>query len=129
MAMHQTLMSFRHDPDGVRGRRVERELLKRVLSMARPYRRQLIGFLIAVIVAAVVTAIPALLLKTLLDTAVPDKDLTLLTVLAIGAVLLAFASAGLSLLYFQFQPDGSKKIVFPATVAEGATYAKPAGAP
>ena len=38
-------------------------------------------------------------------------------------------SAGLSLLYFQFQEDGSKKIVFPASVAEGATYAKPAGAP
>lgn len=37
--------------------------------------------------------------------------------------------AGLSLLYLQFQPDGSKKIVFPAALAEGTTYVKPAGAP
>jgi ATP-binding cassette, subfamily B, bacterial len=98
MAMHQTLMGFRRDTDAVHGRRVERALLRRVLGLARPYRRSLIGFLIAVIIAAVVTAIPALLLRSLLDTAVPEKDVTLVTILAAGAVLLALASAGLSLL-------------------------------
>ncbi len=98
MAMHQTIMSFRRDPDAVRGRRVERDLLRRVLAMARPYRRQLIGFLIAVVVAAIVGAIPALLLRSLLDNAVPQEDFTLLWVLALGAVLLALANAGLSLL-------------------------------
>jgi ATP-binding cassette subfamily B protein len=98
MAMHQTIMSFRRDPDAVRGRRVERDLLRRVLAMARPYRGQLIGFLVAVIAAAVVAAIPALLLRSLLDTAVPEKDFTLLWILALGAVILAVASAGLSLL-------------------------------
>lgn len=35
--------------------------------------------------------------------------------------------AGLSLLYFQYQADGSKKIVYPATLAEGNTYQKPPG--
>jgi branched-chain amino acid transport system substrate-binding protein len=34
---------------------------------------------------------------------------------------------GLNLLYFQYQADGSKKIVFPAAVAEGNKYVKPAG--
>lgn len=33
--------------------------------------------------------------------------------------------AGLSLLYFQYQEDGSKKIVFPETLAEGNTYKLP----
>jgi ATP-binding cassette subfamily B protein len=96
--MHQTIMSFRRDPDAVRGRKVERDLLRRVLAMARPYRGQLIGFLVAVIVAAIVAAIPALLLRSLLDTAVPEEDFTLLWMLALGAVILAVASAGLSLL-------------------------------
>lgn len=35
--------------------------------------------------------------------------------------------AGLSLLYFQYQEDGSKKIVYPESLAEGNTYKKPAG--
>ncbi|MBC7375213.1 MAG: ABC transporter substrate-binding protein [Frankiales bacterium] len=35
--------------------------------------------------------------------------------------------AGLSLLYFQYQADGSKKIVYPASLAEGNTYQKPPG--
>ena len=36
-------------------------------------------------------------------------------------------SGGLSLLYFQYQADGSKKIVYPATLAEGNTYKLPPG--
>ncbi len=35
--------------------------------------------------------------------------------------------AGLSLLYFQYQTDGSKKIVYPASLAEGNTYQVPPG--
>ncbi len=34
---------------------------------------------------------------------------------------------GLSLLYFQYQPDGSKKIVYPEALAEGNTFMKPPG--
>ncbi len=47
--MHQTMMGFRRDPDAVRGKHVERDLLRRVLGMTRPYRAALIGFLITVI--------------------------------------------------------------------------------
>ncbi len=36
-------------------------------------------------------------------------------------------TAGLSLLYFQYQADGTKKIVYPASLAEGNTYQKPPG--
>ena len=35
--------------------------------------------------------------------------------------------AGLSLLYFQYQADGSKKIVYPESLAEGNTYQAPPG--
>lgn len=35
--------------------------------------------------------------------------------------------AGLSLLYFQYQTDGSKKIVYPESLAEGNKYQKPPG--
>ena len=36
-------------------------------------------------------------------------------------------SKGLSLLYFQYQADGTKKIVFPESLAEGNTYQVPEG--
>jgi ATP-binding cassette subfamily B protein len=96
--MHQTMMSFRRDPDAVRGKRVERQVLRRVLGMTRPYRGALIGFLVAVIAAAIVGVLPALLFRELLDVAVPDKSQGLVLLLAAGAVALALASAGLNLL-------------------------------
>jgi len=117
MSMHQVVFGLRRDPDAVRGRRIERDLLRRVFRMARPYRSALIGFLIAVIAAAVVTAIPPLLLKALLDTAVPDSDVTLVTILAAAAVGLALASAGLSLLQRWYSARIGEGLIYDMRVA------------
>ena len=38
MQMHQTMMGFRRDNDAIRGKRVERALIRRVIGMTRPYR-------------------------------------------------------------------------------------------
>src|SRR5215813_2056069 len=92
-----TIASFRRDPDSVRGKNLERETIKRVVRLCRPYRSQLIGFLITVILAAIAGAIPPLILRSLLDKAVPEKDRTLVAVLAFAAVGLAIASSALSL--------------------------------
>jgi len=92
------MASFRRDPDAVSGKKVERALLRRVLRLAAPYRTTLILFLATVVGAAVITAIPPLLLRSLLDTAVPQEDRGLVAVLAAGAVVLAIASAFASLL-------------------------------
>src|SRR3990172_4541487 len=97
MAMHQTVMGFRHDPE-VRGRGFERELLRRVLGLTRPYRRALIGFLITVIAAAAIGAVQPLLFRALIDDALKNRDKHLLLLLAIGAVGIAVATAVLSLL-------------------------------
>ncbi len=112
-----TMMGFRRDLDAVRGKRVERALLRRVLGFARPYRGQLIGFLLAVIAAAVVTAIPPLLLKSLLDTAVPDENHGLVTALAAGAVALALASAALSLLQRWYSARIGEGLIYDLRVA------------
>jgi len=94
---HQTMMGFRRDSDGVRGRKVERAVLRRVLRTVRPYGRLVGAFVLCVIVGAAASAIPPLLFRSLIDDAIPDADRALLTVLALGAVGLAFASAVLSL--------------------------------
>jgi ATP-binding cassette subfamily B protein len=96
MMDHRTLMGFRRD-EQLRQRRLNREVLRRVLTYVRPYRLPLIGFVVAVIGAAVATAVPPLLFRSLLDNAIPDKNRQLVAVLAIAAVALAFANALLSL--------------------------------
>ena len=90
-------MSFRHDPDAVKGKHLERDLIRRVFGMTGPYRGALIGFIITVVLSAVVGVIPPLLFRSLLDNAVPNKNEGLVIGLAVAAVALAIASAGLSL--------------------------------
>ena len=92
--MHQTMMSFRRDPNAVKGKHLERDLLRRVLRMTRPYRGALIGFLVAVIAGAVIGVIPALLFRALIDNAVKEKNDTLVLVLAAAAVAVALAERG-----------------------------------
>ncbi len=87
----------RNNAAAVKGKRVERALVKRVLGLARPYRKQLIGFVLAVILAAVVGALPPLILRSLLDTAIPQKDRGLVTALALAAVFLGVLNMALGL--------------------------------
>ncbi|HZJ26031.1 MAG TPA: ABC transporter ATP-binding protein [Acidimicrobiia bacterium] len=96
--MRQTMMSFRRDPDAVKGKKLERDALKRVLRFARPYRAQLIWFLLMVIIAALVGALPPLIFGALLNTIESDGTSNTVGLLALGAVFLALASAALSLL-------------------------------
>src|SRR5438067_2770300 len=95
--MYQAMRSFRSDPDAVAGKHIDRALVRRVFRLARPYRRLLVGFLITAIAASIVVAIPPLLFRSLLATAVPQKDRLLVTWLALSAVGLAIANAVLNL--------------------------------
>ncbi|HEY8218067.1 MAG TPA: ABC transporter ATP-binding protein, partial [Acidimicrobiia bacterium] len=117
MAMHSMMMSFRRDPDAVRGHRVERELVRRVLRLARPYRRQLVGFVLTVIATAAVAVIPPLLFRALLDDAVPQKDTQLVLVLALAAVALAIASALLGLLQRWYSARIGEGLIYDLRVA------------
>lgn len=117
MQMHQTMMGFRRDPDAVRGKRVERALLRRVLGLARPYRSALIGFLVTVVLAAAVGVVPAKLFQALLDDAVGAKDQALVFGLAAGAVGVAVATAGLSLLQRWYSARVGEGLIYDMRVA------------
>jgi ATP-binding cassette subfamily B protein len=85
------------DRDAVKGRTLERALLRRVWQFARNYRRMLAGFLATIVLEALVGIVPPLLVKRILDDALPNKDNGLVTALAIAMVALAFVDALLSL--------------------------------
>jgi len=114
--MHQTIMGFRRD-DSVRNKKVERELLQRVLGLTRPYRAALIGFVVTVIAAAGLGVIPALLFRALLDDAVPQADEKLVLVLAAGAVGVALASAALNLLQRWYAAKVGEGLIYDMRVA------------
>jgi ATP-binding cassette subfamily B protein len=114
---HSVAMSFRRDSDAVKGRRIERAVLARVVGLCRPYRRQLVGFVITVVLAAIVGAIPPLILRSLLDRAVPQDSRTLVGLLAAAAVGLAIASSTLSLIQRWYSAKIGEGLIFDLRLA------------
>src|ERR1700712_3922628 len=86
------------DVDAVRGRKVERGTVRRAWSFARPFRPILIVFRLAIVVDPLIGLVPPFAFRSILDTAIPNKDRTLITVLAGLVVAQAIADAGLTII-------------------------------
>ncbi|MCL1594548.1 MAG: ABC transporter ATP-binding protein/permease [Actinomycetia bacterium] len=65
---------------------IDRALLKRVIGYARPFRGQLVVVLLTIVVISVLSLAPPLIMRTLIDTAIPNEDLRLVTWLGLGMV-------------------------------------------
>ena len=117
MQMHQTMMGFRRDNDAIRGKRVERALIRRVAGMTRPYRSALIGFLVTVILAAAVSVVPAFLFRALIDNAVRHHNKGLVFWLSLAAVGVAFATAALSLFQRWYSAKVGEGLIYDMRVA------------
>ena len=91
------MMSFRHDTDAIKNKKLERALVRRVLGFAKPYTATLSAFLVYVVLGSVFSALPALIFKRLLDHTFPRKDTSELLLLSVLAVVLAIAGAATSL--------------------------------
>src|SRR3954447_13525675 len=116
MMNHMTIQGFRRD-EALRGRRLNRQTMRRVLTWCAPYKRQLIGFVIAVVLDAIVVVIPPLLVKRLIDTALPDKNRHMVAVIALVAVALAFANAMLSLVQRYLSSRVGESLIYDLRVA------------
>jgi ATP-binding cassette subfamily B protein len=116
MMNHMTIQGFRRD-EALRGRRLNRQTMRRVLTWCAPYKRQLIGFVIAVVLDAIVVVIPPLLVKRLIDTALPDKNRHMVAVIALVAVALAFADAMLSLVQRYLSSRVGEGLIYDLRVA------------
>jgi ATP-binding cassette subfamily B protein len=116
MMDHRTIMGFRRD-EALAQRRIDRVVMRRVFGYIRPYRRQLIAFIVAVVLASVATALTPLLLKSLLDNAIPNHDRSLVMWIALAAVGLAFANAVLSLVQRYYSSRIGEGLIFDLRVA------------
>jgi len=110
--MRPATHGFGRDASAVKGKRLERDLVRRVLRLARPYRSQLIGFVVTVVLAAVISALPPLILRAVIDTAIPEKDRALVGLLAAGAVFLALLNAGLTLIQRYYSARIGEGLIF-----------------
>lgn len=88
--------SFRLDPS-VAERRVTRDVLRRILTFARPYRRLITVFLVLVAVDAAVGAATPLLYRQIIDHGIAQGRTGLVLGLAGVVALLALVAAGLAL--------------------------------
>jgi len=85
-----------HDPESVAGAKVDTQILKRAWTFARPYRGMIAGFLLTIVLDAVLVLAPPLLLRQMLDEAIPSGNRTQVWVLAGFIVLAALGDALLS---------------------------------
>jgi len=90
-----SMRSFTKDNDVV-GHKLSRETLRRVWSFAKPYRPQLLLFMLLLILDAAATAAVPLLFRHLIDQGITPGNREVVIWSAVAAGLLAVLSAGLA---------------------------------
>lgn len=85
------------DPEAIKGRSLSRQTVRRVLVFARPYRLQLIGFVLVIFLSALLALLPPLVFRRLIDDTIPAADRAEVNVLAMILITAAFADAALAL--------------------------------
>src|SRR6188508_2194699 len=74
---------------------VRRAYLRRIVALFRPYRRRLAAVLALIIFSSALGVLPALLLRAVIDDALPNQDLFLLNWLVAGMVGIAIFTGAL----------------------------------
>lgn len=85
------------DTDAVKDARIGRETWRRVWTFARPYRGTIALFLVLIVVAALLALVPPLVIREIINTAIPDRDRGLIWWLAGLAAAAAIMDAGLQI--------------------------------
>jgi len=87
-------------------------LLKRVWSYGRPYKAGLIGMLVTIIIISSLSVVPALLIRRLIDHAIPEEDIRELTFLGIGMIMVPLINALVGVAQRWFSSRVGEGIIF-----------------
>ena len=85
------------DAAELKARGLDRTVARRAWGLTRPYRKRLVFFLLLIVASAGVSALPPLLIRAVIDDAIPSADTTLLRWLFAGMLAVALVVAGISL--------------------------------
>ena len=89
---------YEDPPERPADRAVRRAYLRRIVALFRPYRRRLSGVLALILFSSALGVIPALLLRQVIDEALPEQDLWLLNWLVAGMVAIAVVTGALGVI-------------------------------
>ncbi len=90
----------------------DRALLKRVLAYANPYRLELALVFLTIILITAITLVPPLLIRDLLDRAIPDENLGRVTVLGLLMVAVPLVNGVLGVLQRWVSSRAGEGIIF-----------------
>ena len=110
-------MMMPRDTDAVKGARVTGRELRRAWRFARPYRRAIIGFLVAILLSAFVAIVPPFAFRRILDSAIPSKSHSQINILAAIVVTAALADAGLAVLQRWWSSSIGEGLIYDLRVA------------
>jgi ATP-binding cassette subfamily B protein len=79
------------------GTKVSRDVIRRVWGFARDFRWQIAGYLLLLGLSALAAVVPALLVRELLNTAIPKRSFSLVNLIGLAAIGVALANAVLAL--------------------------------
>lgn len=105
------------DAQAVKGVRVQRESLRRAWVFASPYRWSIVGFLGAIVLSAVLALAPALLFRSILDDAIPQRDGGRITTLAIFLVCASVGDAALAIVQRWLSSSIGEGLIYDLRVA------------
>jgi ABC-type bacteriocin/lantibiotic exporter with double-glycine peptidase domain len=85
------------DPSLLKGKKLDRGILRRAWVFARPFRGLIMVFLATIMAGAVLGLIPPLLFRRIIDEAIPARNRNMVGAMAILFVVAAVASGSLEL--------------------------------
>ncbi len=103
--------------DELKGRRLQPGVIRRAMGFAAPYKGSIAFFLAATIAGSFLAIVPPLLFRRLLDDALPTRNGSQLTRLALAAVGVAFGIAMLSLAGRWFSSRVGEGLIYDLRVA------------
>ncbi len=83
------------DPSKIEGVSLRKGVVRRSMEFARPYRWMLAGYVLVIVLEALIALVPPLLVRQIIDVAIPDHNRRQVTVLALISVGAAVATQAL----------------------------------
>ena len=91
---------------------IDRQLLRRVAGYGRPYLWRLVGVLVTVVLISGLSVAPPILVRLLIDEAIPERDLGSLTWLGVGMVAVPVVIAGVGTIQRWWSAQAGEGIIF-----------------
>ena len=97
--------------------KVSRRLLFRSLQYAKPYWLHIAGMLLTIIAGALLGLISPLILREIIDVALPEKDVLKLNLLALGLVIIPLVRAGIRIIQRKLNVTIGEGVIYDLRVA------------